>query len=220
MKKNVTAVPVSTAKSSTSVKNTSKLLAKTGRLSMTDAVDAVLTPFLRPYETTIKPFCSPIDIAERDYRARCQPNYREEVRIETTVERPSIERPCVEPTYTRDFKPTETVDYPRYELHHQKARMGYYDEDGEYYPQFAAKLTQLADSYLQATTTPSARACTSSPTGLCTRRVTTTTLTLRRWRSPPAPASLSLALPAPTAAHTRCPTRLRSRATTSALATS
>jgi hypothetical protein len=47
---------------------------------------------------------SRIDIAERDYRSRFQPNFREQVRVETTV------------------------DSPREEFVNDK--MGYYDEDG------------------------------------------------------------------------------------------
>jgi hypothetical protein len=49
---------------------------------------------------------SRIDIAEREYRSRFQPTYREEVRIETTV------------------------DPPKQEIVNDK--MGYYDEDGNY----------------------------------------------------------------------------------------
>ncbi len=73
---------------------------------------------------------SRIDVAEREYRSRFQPSYREEVRIETTV------------------------DPPRQEIVNDK--MGYYDEDGIYSPIVCHNnvLTRF-----QVTTTLSATAC-------------------------------------------------------------
>jgi hypothetical protein len=58
----------------------------------------------RPHRHHHNHLNSRIDIAERDYRSRFQPNFREEVRIETTV------------------------DGPKQEIVTDK--MGYYDEDG------------------------------------------------------------------------------------------
>jgi hypothetical protein len=77
---------------------------------------------------------SRIDIAEREYRSRFQPTYREEVRVESTV------------------------DPPKQDIVNDK--MGYYDEDGNFNSNTCPcnRLTRF-----QVTTTPSATACTVLP---------------------------------------------------------
>ena len=89
---------------------------------------------------------SAIDVAEREYRARFQPNYREEVHITgSTVDGPrqqpayresvhidetTVDVSKVRPGRYEEVKITEeTVEYPRRTSQHLK--MGYYDEDGK-----------------------------------------------------------------------------------------
>merc|ERR1711977_721062 len=96
-------------------------------------------PQRRRYEGT------QIDVAEREYRSRFQPSYREETRFEATVDPPSFQpqqyREEVRVSGTTVDPPhfsgpqreqvrftEETVDPPRFSRKSNK--MGYYDEDG------------------------------------------------------------------------------------------
>jgi hypothetical protein len=72
---------------------------------------------------------SRIDIAEREYRSRFQPAYREEVRVETTVDPPREYRSRFQPTYREGVRVETTVDPPKQDIVTDK--MGYYDEDGK-----------------------------------------------------------------------------------------
>ena len=103
---------------------------------------------------------SRIDIAEREYRSRFQPTYREEVRVETTVDPPK-EREYgsrFQPTYREEVRVESTVDPPKQDIVNDK--MGYYDEDGNFNSNTCPcnRLTRF-----QVTTTPSATACTVLP---------------------------------------------------------
>jgi hypothetical protein len=61
-----------------------------------------------------------IDVAERQYRSKFQPNYREEVDV-------TIDPPRSQPSIHREYGATEeTVDRPRF-----SSNMGYHDEDGK-----------------------------------------------------------------------------------------
>ncbi|KAH8886754.1 hypothetical protein GQ53DRAFT_768985 [Thozetella sp. PMI_491] len=109
-----------------------------------------------------RPYDTPIDVAEREYRARFQPNYREEVRVTgTTVDPPSHQRPVFKesvrvdeytvdasvprPQFHKETKVVEeTIEFPRYQNPSQKAKMGYYDEDGHYHS-FRHGLHKFAD---------------------------------------------------------------------------
>jgi hypothetical protein len=76
---------------------------------------------------------SRIDIAEREYRSRFQPTYREEVRVETTVDPPRKEREYrsrFQPTYREEVRVETTVDPPQQDI--VNGKMGYYDEDGNH----------------------------------------------------------------------------------------
>jgi hypothetical protein len=82
-------------------------------------------------------YSSPIDIAERQYRERFQPAYREEVTVtpeyrQHIVQEETIDGPSARPIYKETFHiDEETVEPARYTVHQQKAKMGYYDEDGQ-----------------------------------------------------------------------------------------
>jgi hypothetical protein len=95
-------------------------------------------------DRTHRDYTSPIDAAEREYRSRVQPNYREEVRITgTTVDAPAyrsghkassrvsdatVDPPHHVPVYHREATVIdETVEAPTY----SKSNMGYYDDDGK-----------------------------------------------------------------------------------------
>jgi len=67
-------------------------------------------------------------VSEREYRSRFQPTYREETRIETTVDPPRLEYPR-HPKHIseEEIRVKSTVEPPRF----QQAKMGYYDEDGD-----------------------------------------------------------------------------------------
>ncbi len=79
-------------------------------------------------DTTHRQHSSAIDIAEREYRSRIQPNYRDEV----DVIRTTVDAPRASSTFHEDIKVTEqTVDFPR--RSHHKSKMGYYDENGKLY---------------------------------------------------------------------------------------
>jgi hypothetical protein len=69
-----------------------------------------------------------IDVTEREYRSRFQPTYREETRVETTVDPPRFELPR-HPQYSsqEEIRVETTVDPPRI----RQDKMGYYDEDGK-----------------------------------------------------------------------------------------
>lgn len=61
-----------------------------------------------------------IDVAERQYRSKFQPNYREEVDV-------TVDPPRSQPSIHREYRATEeTVDRPRF-----SSNMGYHDEDGK-----------------------------------------------------------------------------------------
>ncbi len=78
---------------------------------------------------TIRPFSSAIDIAEREYRSRVQPNYPEASLVGSTVDPPAP----VRSVYREDVKITEdTIEVPRRNTA-RKSRMGYYDEHGKSY---------------------------------------------------------------------------------------
>merc|ERR1711977_226878 len=74
-------------------------------------------PQRRRYEGT------QIDVAEREYRSRFQPSYREETRFEATVDPPRFQA-----QRSHVHVSEETVDPPRFSRKSNK--MGYYDEDG------------------------------------------------------------------------------------------
>ncbi|OIW31219.1 hypothetical protein CONLIGDRAFT_700960, partial [Coniochaeta ligniaria NRRL 30616] len=59
---------------------------------------------------------NPIDIAEREYRARFQPSYREETRVGTTVDAPARR-----PAFKETVRIEETVDTPRFQNYQQSA---------------------------------------------------------------------------------------------------
>jgi len=71
-----------------------------------------------------------VDVIERQYRSRVQPTtYREEVRVNTTVDPPRFQ-----PTKREEYNLTEeTVDPARFQVS-KPAKMGYYDEDGMLFP--------------------------------------------------------------------------------------
>lgn len=63
---------------------------------------------------------SELDVTERQYRSRFQPNYREEVNV-------TVDAPRSQPSVHQEYRDTEeTVDAPRF-----SDKMGYYDEDGK-----------------------------------------------------------------------------------------
>jgi hypothetical protein len=63
---------------------------------------------------------SELDITERQYRSKFQPNYREGVNV-------TVDAPRSQPSVHREYQATEeTVDPPRF-----SDKMGYYDEDGK-----------------------------------------------------------------------------------------
>jgi hypothetical protein len=106
------------------------------------------------HPNTVKPFSSPIDVAEREYRERFRPSYN------TTVDGPSQPQYQAENSYTNEFtvdasipRPPahrevrfseETVEPARYTRADQKSKMGYYDEDGHYHS-FRQGVHKLAD---------------------------------------------------------------------------
>ncbi|TPX19014.1 uncharacterized protein E0L32_011331 [Thyridium curvatum] len=111
-------------------------------------------------------YSTPIDVAEREYRSRFQPNYREEVHVTgSTVDGPrypsyhqesasrvddtTVDPPTQRPVYHKDVKITEeTVEVPRYSnTPRQKSKMGYYDEDGHYHS-FRHGIHKMADRML------------------------------------------------------------------------
>lgn len=95
---------------------------------------------------------SPIDIAEREYRTRYQPNYREEARTfaDSTVDgghfpqqqqqqsfsvedSTTVDAPLVQPqgsTFTRKTKVVEDIVEPSTFSRAKSNKMGYYDEEG------------------------------------------------------------------------------------------
>ncbi|KAI1401481.1 hypothetical protein F4819DRAFT_496613 [Hypoxylon fuscum] len=113
-----------------------------------------------------KPQISSIDRIEREYRARNQPQYKEDIGVVgTTVDPPkpprshyssdqearvtesTVEPPKVAAPYFKDSKVNEeTSEYPRHRHTpaSQKSRMGYYDEDGHYHS-FRHSLHKMAD---------------------------------------------------------------------------
>ncbi|TAQ83318.1 hypothetical protein B7494_g8359 [Chlorociboria aeruginascens] len=83
---------------------------------------------------------SKIDIVEREYRSRFQPNYREEIRVGGTT----VDPPRFQPSQREHIRVTEeTIDPPRF----QSNKMGYYDEDGHYHS-FRHGLHRVADRVL------------------------------------------------------------------------
>ncbi|PMD31757.1 hypothetical protein L207DRAFT_558499 [Hyaloscypha variabilis F] len=68
-----------------------------------DADIRVDLPRRRQYETEL-------DVTEREYRSRFQPSYREETRVETTVDAPRFQ-----PTYREETRVGTTVDPPRFQ---------------------------------------------------------------------------------------------------------
>lgn len=93
-------------------------------------------------DRTHRDYSSPIDLAEREYRSRVQPNYREEVRIAgSTVDGPRYRHGHKASSRVSD----STVDppHPVATVIHEstvidetvepqsKSEMGYYDDDGK-----------------------------------------------------------------------------------------
>ena len=115
--------------------------------SKTTHIDVEL-PHRRQYNTNVnldlqhpRRYDTEIDFAERQYRSRYQPSYREEVNY--TVDAPRFQAPQAEirvggstvdlprpqaPTYEKSTYTQQTVDPPR----HKSDKMGYYDEDGKF----------------------------------------------------------------------------------------
>ncbi|OAA46965.1 woronin body major protein [Metarhizium rileyi] len=105
-------------------------------------------------DTHQRPYSSPIDVAEREYRERYRPVYHttvdvpsrpqyqtEDVRVnEYTVE----ERPVKAPLHQQVKFSDETVEPARFSQAQQKSNMGYYDEDGHYHS-FRQGIHKLAD---------------------------------------------------------------------------
>ncbi|KAK0703464.1 hypothetical protein B0T26DRAFT_744277 [Lasiosphaeria miniovina] len=70
------------------------------------------------FDTTHRPHNTVIDVAEREYRSRFQPNYREEVRVSGSTVDGSIRRPAYKETIHVD---ATTVDAPSYRPQYQQS---------------------------------------------------------------------------------------------------
>lgn len=93
------------------------------------------------FDHTHRPYQSAVDIAEREYRSRVQPTYREEIRETGST----VDPPQPRSVFHEDVKITEeTVEAPRYDPTYQKSRMGYYDDHGEHHS-FRHGLHKMAD---------------------------------------------------------------------------
>ncbi len=94
-----------------------------------------------------KPFTSPVDVAERQFRQRLHPQYESTVDAAATTchrhhqhtgntyvnEFTVDNRVPSGPKYNHNVKVSQdTVEPIRYSRADQKARMGYYDEDGKF----------------------------------------------------------------------------------------
>ena len=89
-------------------------------------------------------------MTEREYRSRFQPTYREETRVETTVDPPRFELPRHQQHSSQEeIRVKSTVDPPRF----QQDKMGYYDEDGK---SISSVIHCTLLNLLQVTTTHSA----------------------------------------------------------------
>jgi hypothetical protein len=102
-----------------------------------------------------KPYSSPIDIAEREYRERFRPTYHSTV--DPVAPQPRYQ---AESVYANEFTvdasiprsashgevriQEDTVEPTRYSRADQKSKMGYYDEDGHYHS-FRQGVHKLAD---------------------------------------------------------------------------
>lgn len=80
-------------------------------------------------------YSTPIDVAEREYRARFRPAH-EEVHLrpgyKNYVYEETVNGQAASPVFKETVKVTEeTIDPPNPNLAEQRAKMGYHDEEGE-----------------------------------------------------------------------------------------
>ncbi|TLD22267.1 hypothetical protein PspLS_07806 [Pyricularia sp. CBS 133598] len=105
-------------------------------------------------DRTHRPNISAIDNIEREYRARCQPQYKEEINTRITVDQAEHKHhhhhhhEHKRPVFRQDVHIEETVEIPRTRKsnnNNNNAKMGYYEDDHHHRHSVRDKFHRLAD---------------------------------------------------------------------------